>query len=380
VLISIDGWRHDYFERFHPPTLTSLAERGVRAKGLIPQFPSKTFPNHYTLVTGLRLANHGIVSNNMTAPDLPGRFAMSNREVITEPRWWGGEPIWNTVARQGKVAAAMFWPGSEAPINGRLPTFWMKFDDDMPHADRVEKALEWLALPEGRRPSFLTLYFSDVDTMGHRFGPDSTEVREAALKADRSVGDLVNGVEKLGLGARVNYVVVSDHGMAATSPDRVIRLDDYLDLGTVDVIDWSPVLGLSSKDGDEERVYHALKGKHPSLAVYRRAEIPAVYGLANHPRVSPVVGIAAEGWSVTSNREIERWGEPGRRAPGGNHGYDARLKSMQGLFIAQGPRVRAGGLIEPFENIHVYNLMCAILGVQPAENDGDLRFTQGILR
>ena len=380
VLVSFDGWRHDYLERFNPPTLSALASGGVRAEGLIPQFPSKTFPNHYTLVTGLRLTSHGIVSNNMVDADLPGRFAMSNREVITDPRWWGGEPIWNTAERQGKVAAAMFWPGSEAPINGRQPTFWMKFDDDFPHAARIAQALEWLRLPEGRRPSFVTLYFSDVDTAGHRFGPDSPEVREAALRVDHALGEFVAGVESLGLGSRVNYVVVSDHGMAATAPERVIRLDDFIDLDSMDVIDWSPVLGLSPKDGDVERLYRALKDKHPSLAVYRRAEIPAVYGLDNHPRVSPVVGIAAEGWGVTSSREIARWGEPGRRAPGGNHGYDARLKSMQGLFVAAGPRLRAGEVVKAFENIHVYELMCMLLGIAPARNDGDRGVTRGFLR
>lgn len=380
VLVSLDGFRHDYLERFNPPALAALASRGVRAEGLIPQFPSKTFPNHYTLVTGLRLTSHGIVSNNMVDPELPGRFAMSNREVIADPRWWGGEPIWNTAERQGKVAAAMFWPGSEALINGRQPTFWMKFDDKFPHAARVAQVLEWLRLPEGRRPSFVTLYFSDVDTAGHRFGPDSSEVREAALLVDRALGEFVAGVESLGLQSRVNYVVVSDHGMAATAPERMIRLDDFIDVESVDVIDWSPVLGLSPKDGDVERVYRALKDKHPSLAVYRRAEIPPGYGLADHPRVAPVVGIAAEGWGVTSSREMARWAEPGRRAPGGNHGYDARLKSMQGLFVATGPRLRAGEVVKPFENIHVYELMCALLGIAPARNDGDPGVTRGFLR
>lgn len=380
VLVSFDGWRHDYLERYKPPTLAALASRGVRAEGLIPQFPSKTFPNHYTLVTGLRLASHGIVSNNMLDPALPGRFAMSNRDVIADPRWWGGEPIWNTAERQGKVAAAMFWPGSEAPINGRQLTFWMKFDDKFPHAARVAQALDWLRLPEGRRPSFVTLYFSDVDTAGHRFGPDSAEVREAALLVDRALGEFVAGVESLGLAHLVNYVVVSDHGMAATAPERMIRLDDFIDVESVDVIDWSPVLGLSPKDGDVERVYRALKDKHPSLAVYRRAEIPAVYGLAGYPRVAPVVGIAAEGWGITSSVEMTRWAEPGRRAPGGNHGYDARLKSMQGLFVAAGPRLRSGEVVRPFESIHVYELMCSILGIAPASNDGDQGVTRGFLR
>jgi len=380
ILISIDGWRHDYFDRFQPPTLSGLTARGVRALGLIPQFPSKTFPNHYTIVTGLRLANHGIVSNNMVAPDIPGRFAMSNREVLADPRWWGGEPIWNTVERQGKVAASMFWPGSETVIGGRQATYWTPFDDRLSHRERVGQILEWLRLPEGRRPSLLTLYFSDVDTVGHNLGPDSEEVREAALRVDRSIGELVAGVEAEGLSGRVNYVVVSDHGMAPTSPDRRIVLDDYVDPDTVDVIDWSPVLALSPRDGNVEALYEALKGRHPALTMYRNSEIPAVYGLAGHPRVPAIIGIADEGWSVTSRREVARWQAAGIHGRGGAHGYDARTKSMEGLFIASGPRLRSGLRVQPFENVHVYDLMCALLGIEPAKNDGDSAVTRGMLR
>lgn len=380
ILVALDGWRWDYLERFAPPTLTQLASDGVRTEGLIPQFPSKTFPNHYTIVTGLRLAHHGIISNNMVAPDLPGRFAMSNREVLADPRWWGGDPIWNTAERQGLIAAPMFWPGSEVAIGGRRPTYWMPFADGMPREARMAQILEWLRLPEARRPSFLTLYFSDVDSAGHSRGPDSPEVREAALAVDRSVGELVTGVEAAGLAARVHYLVVSDHGMASLSPDRTIVLDDYVDPATVDVIDWAPVLALSPRDGDVERLYAALRDRHPSLAVYRRDELPAVYGLAGHPRLPAVIGIADEGWYVTSRHEIGGWDAPDRHAPGGTHGYDARLKSMQGLFIAAGPRLQRGIVVPPFENIHLYDLMCAILGIAPAANDGDPAVTRAMFR
>jgi predicted AlkP superfamily pyrophosphatase or phosphodiesterase len=172
ILVSIDGWRWDYLDRYEAPAIARLAASGVRAEGLIPQFPSKTFPNHYTIVTGLRVGRHGVLSNNMRAPDVPGEFAMSNRDVIADPRWWGGEPIWNTVERQGGLAAPMFWPGAEAPIGGRHATYWMPYEDGMPHEDRVRRLLGWLDLPGEKRPSFLTLYFSVVDTAGHRHGPE----------------------------------------------------------------------------------------------------------------------------------------------------------------------------------------------------------------
>jgi predicted AlkP superfamily pyrophosphatase or phosphodiesterase len=380
ILISVDGFGWDYLDRFKPPVLSRLAAEGVRAEGLLPQFPSKTFPNHYTIVTGLRLASHGIISNNMKAPDIPGEFSLSNREVLADPRWWGGDPIWNTAERQGRIAAAMFWPGSETAIGGRQATYWTPFDDDLPHAERVRRILEWLKLPEGKRPSFLTLYYSDVDGAGHDAGPDSPAVRDAALRVDRSIGELVAGVNAVGLADRVHYVIVSDHGMAALSTDRVIVLDDYIDPNTADVIDWSPVLGLAPNDGDVEALYAALKDKHPALHVYRNREIPAEYALAGHPRVPPIVGIADEGWTITSKAQQERWRRPNRRAPGGTHGYDARARSMQGLFIATGPRIRQGLIVKPFENIHVYEFMCALLGIEPSKNDGDAAVTRMMLR
>jgi predicted AlkP superfamily pyrophosphatase or phosphodiesterase len=380
ILVSIDGFRWDYLDRFKPPTLAQLAANGVQADGLIPQFPSKTFPNHYTIVTGLTLAHHGIISNNMRAPDIPGQFSLSNREVQADPRWWGGEPIWNTAEKQGRKAGAMFWPGSETVIGGRQATFWTPFDDDLPNSERVNRVLNWLRLPEAERPSFLTLYFSDVDSAGHSRGPDSEEVKEAVLRVDQSIGTLVDGVKQLGLADRVHYVIVSDHGMSQLSPDRMIILDNYLDVSTVDVVDWAPVLALSPKDGNVEKLYAALKDKHPAMDVYRSSELPAVYGLANHPRLPPVVGIARDGWYIASTRDVDRWGQPDRHAPGGTHGYDAREQSMQGLFIASGPRIRHGLRVKPFENIHVYEFMCAVLGLQPAKNDGDPAVTRDMLQ
>jgi predicted AlkP superfamily pyrophosphatase or phosphodiesterase len=380
ILISIDGFRWDYLDRDKPPALTRLAAEGVHAGGLIPQFPSKTFPNHYTIVTGLTLAHHGIISNNMRDAAIPGDFSLSNRAVQSDPRWWGGEPIWNTAEQQGRKAGAMFWPGSETVIGGRQATYWTPFDDDMPNSARVKRVLGWLKLPEAERPSFMTLYFSSVDSAGHSYGPDSDEVKEAVASIDREIADLVVGVQAAGLADRVHYVVVSDHGMAAVSAERVVVLDDYINVDEADVVDWSPVLALTPKDGDVEKLYAALKGRHPALDVYRRGEIPAAYGLTGHPRLPPVVGIAKEDWYITSKRTVRRWSEPGRRAPGGEHGYGASAKSMHGLFVASGPRIRRGLRVEPIENIHVYEFMCAVMGLQPAKNDGDLAVTRDMLR
>lgn len=381
ILISADGFRADYLERFKPPRLWQLAARGVRADGMIPQFPADTFPNHYTIATGLTIPHHGVVANDMTAPDIPGVvFAMSNRDAVSDARWWGGEPIWNTAERQGRNSAPMFWPGSEAPINGRRPSYWVPFNDRMPHADRVRQILEWLALPEAERPSFLTLYFSDIDTAGHSYGPDSTQVAAAVARVDASIGLLVDGVAKAGLADRVHYVVISDHGMAPLSTERVIYVDDYMDVDTAQVVHWSPTLALAPKDGNVDALYKALAGKHPHLAVYRNHDIPEKFGLADHPRVPAIYAVADPGWMVTTHQAAQRWSEPGRRPPGGAHGYDPDSPLMRALFIAAGPRIREGLRVPAFKNIHVYDFMCAVLGLTPAKNDGDTTVTRDMLR
>ena len=381
ILISADGFRADYLDRLKPPHLLQLAARGVRADGLIPQFPADTFPNHYTIATGLAIPHHGIVSNDMTSPDIPGVvFAMSNRDAVGDARWWGGEPIWNTAERQGRKAAPMFWPGSEAPIGGRRPSYWMPFNDRMPHADRIRQILDWLALPEASRPSFITLYFSEIDTAGHSDGPDSPQVAEAVSRVDASIGALVDGVARAGLADRVHYVVVSDHGMAPLSTDRVIYVDDYINVDTVDIIHWSPTLAINPKEGTVDAVYQALAGKHPHLSVYRNRDIPARLGLAGHPRVPAIYALADDGWVVTSHKAAQRWSEPNRRPPAGAHGYDPDLTVMRALFVAAGPRIREGVRVPAFKNIHIYDFMCAVLGLTPAKNDGDPAVTRDMLR
>ena len=380
ILISLDGFRWDYLERYRPEALRALAADGVTAEGLISQFPSKTFPNHYTIVTGMRTGTHGIISNNMVDPAIPGRFSLRNREVLADPRWWGGEPVWNTAERQGLKASAMFWPGSEAPINGRHASYWLPFDDNMPNEARVARTLDWLSRSAGERPSFLTVYFSDVDSAGHSGGPDSNEVQLAVVHVDNAVKQLVDGVRSSGLADRVHYVIVSDHGMAQLARDRMIVLDDMIDVSSIDIVDWAPVLGVSPRDGDVERVYRALHGKHPALSIYRREELPSKYGLAGHTRLSPVVGIADEGWHITSTRDLDRWSVGNGHAPGGNHGYDPQLRSMHGLFIATGPQLQRGLRVPAFENIHLYEFMCALLGITPAKNDGDPGATRMMFR
>ena len=384
VLVSFDGWRWDYADRANVPNLRALAARGVRAKELIPSFPSLTFPNHYTIVTGLYPGHHGIVSNTIGTPTMPQRFSMSSSSV-RNAAWWGGEPVWVTAIRQKRGAMAMFWPGSEAPIGGISPTRWWPFDGNVTNGERVSRVLEWLSLPEGERPAFVSLYFQEVDHVGHVSGPDSPEVLEAAGHLDEALGQLVTGVERLGLADRTNIVVVSDHGMARHADDQMIVLDAAIDPATLDVISTGELVQLAPSQGRErdvssiDAILRAVRGKLSHVTFYKRDEIPARYHYRDHPHIAPIIGVADEGWIVTT-REQEAKRKPDAEARRGAHGYDPALRSMHGVFVAAGPAVRVGLVAEPFENIHAYDFLCAILKLTPAPNDGDAGATRGFLR
>lgn len=373
VLVSLDGFHPDYLERGLTPHLDSLARTGVRAQWMTPSFPTKTFPNHYTIVTGLVPDRHGIVANNMWDAEL-GRFTMAIRSAVQDARWWGGEPIWVTAERAGLRTAPMFWPGSEAPIGGALPAVSLRYDGDLPLAARVDSVLTWLAAPDSLRPRFLTLYASDVDHWGHQLGPDAPETDSALVRVDAMIGRLGAGLAARGLSDVVNVIVVSDHGMSPTSPERLIALDDYISLDDVNVVDWSPVGAVSPKAGKLDTVFAALRDAHPHLHVYRKGEVPARYRFGTHPRVTDLVLIADDGWTITTRDRFASF-----RA-GGTHGYDQTLPSMRALFLAAGPSFRRGVVVAPFSNIHVYALMADILGIVPAPNDGTLDSVRVMLR
>lgn len=356
-----------------------MAAQGGRSEGLIPAFPSKTFPNHYTIVTGLYPEHHGIVSNTMLDPAIgTERFTMSSA-TAKDSRWWAGEPLWVTAEKQGQRSASMFWPGSEVEIGGVRPSHWKPYEDAYPHRDRVNQVLDWLKLPGANRPTFITLYFSEVDTVGHSAGPESSRVLESAARLDAEIAALTAGVRALGLESLVHYVVVSDHGMSQLSTERVIVLDDYLDMATVTTIDGSPVIGLSPRTGTVDDIVSALKGKHPHLSVYRREETPPHLHYRTHPRVPPVIALADDGWTLASRTQVLGWQKDGRKL-GGAHGYDPNTKSMQGLLIVSGPQFRTGEVTPPIQNIHLYEMMSRVLGLTPAPNDGSLSATDGFFR
>jgi len=377
VLISIDGFGWDYPEKTETPNLDYLFQNGVRAESLIPCFPTKTFPNHYSIVTGLYPENHGIVANNMYDPEVGDYFGLGLNDAIHDPKWWGGEPIWVTGEKQGKTAACFFWPGSSTKIKGTLPTYWYEYDRSVANETRIEQVLQWLALPEGERPALITTYFSFVDNAGHDAGPNSQEVIESIQYADSLIGMLLDGLRGQALLDRVNLIVVSDHGMCEISADRTIFLDNYVELADVEVIDWNPVAAIRPTHMTVEEIYAKLKDAHPHMQVYRKADLPERWHYRDPPRIMPIIAVADEGWSIISHETYE---ERPYYATGGNHGFDNRLQSMGAFFVAHGPAFKSNLVVEPFQNIHIYELMTHILGLQSAPNDGSLDSVRVMLK
>jgi predicted AlkP superfamily pyrophosphatase or phosphodiesterase len=375
ILISIDGFRADYLQWYDAPNLQRLASGGVSAPdGMQPVFPSKTFPNHYSIATGLYPASSGMVANTMYDERADSWFRISDREAVEDPYWWGGEPIWVTAEKQGQVSATYFWVGSEAPIQGIQPRYWYRFDSSVPMNDRVDQALDWMDLPDGERPSLVTLYFEEVDLQGHRHGPSSPEAERSVEEADALIGRLLDGLSDRGLSQEVNLMIVADHGMAATDPEKVVLLDEYLDPGDGLVVDYSPVLAIRPNPGRDQKVREAIRAM-PGVRLLSE-EVLEDYRYVGHYRIPGVVAIAETGWTIFSSRESWERSNTGL----GNHGYDPRSPEMGALFIANGPAFREGLEVSPFENIHLYNLMAEVLGLEAATNDGDFRVVSGFLR
>ncbi len=377
ILISIDGFRNDYLEHTTCPNLRKLASEGVSAQWMIPAFPSKTFPNHYSIATGLYVENHGVVGNTMYDPVFDVVFTMRKREEVVNGRWWGGEPIWVTAEKQDQRSATYFWPGSEALIATKRPSYWLKYDGSTPYIDRVRQVLDWIDYPDEQRPTLITLYFEDVDHAGHDYGPVFSAVDTAVIRVDAALGLLVKGLEARGILDDVNIIIVSDHGMATVERSRTIWLDDYLNTDSVSVVDWGVVVSLWPEEHLVDVVFQSVANVHTHMNAYRKQDIPHRWHYRNNRRVAPIILVADDGWTITSKRGGNYWRRSDR---GGNHGYDNESASMRALFVARGPAFRPGVVLRPFENVNVYSLMTHLLSLTPASNDGTLGAFDGALR
>ncbi|MFM7377679.1 MAG: ectonucleotide pyrophosphatase/phosphodiesterase [Erythrobacter sp.] len=373
VLVGIDGFRADYLERGHTPRLAAMAKVGASGP-MRPSFPTKTFPNHFALVTGYRPDRNGIVGNSMIDPRRPGvMFSLGNASQALDPFWWDeAEPVWITAEKAGLRTATMFWPGSEVATQGRRPSDWMRFDQNVTNVQRVNTLIDWLRRPASIRPAFATIYFDTVDTIGHRFGPDSAEVNEALAEVDARIGELVDGAKALGVA--VNWVIVADHGMRATDEGRVIQLDDLIDRASIVAVETGPYAAIEPAVGTDERVGQALLKPHAHMVCERKEDLPPRLHYGRNPRIAAIICIAEAGWTILS-------GPPAYPVTGGAHGYDNADPEMLALFIASGPAFAKGETLPVFDNVAVAALLRAVLVLpQDPLADGKLEDVKAALR
>jgi predicted AlkP superfamily pyrophosphatase or phosphodiesterase len=364
LLVSFDGFRADYLDRFDLPNFRRVMARGTRARGLHPVFPTITFPNHYSLVTGLYPEHHGVVENSYFDPVRNAPFSFRNPLTATDGSWYGGEPIWVTAERQGMVAACFFWPGSDADVKGIRPTHWNRYDGTIPNERRIETVLAWLRLPDDRRPHIITLYFSDVDSASHKGALAGSDVAASVKAVDTALGMLLDGLDRLENRDRVLLMLTSDHGMADTASVRIVQLGDLIDTTGLRVGFSGPVTSLhvSSEAGTPAAVRDRLNAKLQHGRAYLRKEMPERYHFRASPRGGDVVVVMDEGWLMATsilNRGLfqREWGE---------HGWAPDLPSMKAIFLLAGPGIPAGLTIPEVENIDVYPLMTELLGLSPA--------------
>jgi len=372
VMLSLDGFRWDYTEFASTPVLDSLKNAGVMAESLKPSFPTKTFPNHYTIATGLYPGHHGIVNNSFYAPDLDKYYQISDREAVENGDFYGGEPIWVTAEKQNLKSATLFWVGSEAEIKGYRPSIWKRYKHELPYLSRVDTVIKWLSKPEATRPHLVLWYVDEPDHTGHGDGPNGSETKAVIENLDSLLGHYFTEMRKLPIFDQINFIITSDHGMGETSNERVIFIDQVFDTADVEYMGgWNPNFNMKVKPGKLDIVYDQLKNT-PHLFVWKHDSIPERLNYGNNPRTLDLSIVAYPGWAIaTTDRP---------NVGGGAHGYDNEFKDMHAIFYAAGPAFKKGYVHPTFENVNIYPLIANILKLTPAKTDGSIENVEGMLK
>ncbi len=372
VMLSLDAFRWDFTDKFPTPNFDRLAESGVKAEGLVPCFPSKTFPNHYSMVTGLHPDHHGIVQNSFYDRKMDRFYFLSNREAVEDGRFYGGEPIWVTAENQGIKSASYFWVGSEAPAGGRQPSIWKKYEHNFPFEARIDSVISWLQLPERNRPRLVTFYMHEPDSKAHYLGPDNPELGKTIVYLDSLVGDLMNKLDKLEIASNINLIVTSDHGMGPVSPERYIDLSDYLDTTWVDIIiGYNPNYLVQAREGYYDSINNSLD-LIPHVNAWPSNDVPERFVYGSNPRTMDFVFLADSAWSIG-------WKKKASKSLGG-HGFDNANTDMHGIFYASGPAFKPNYQHSRFSNTNLYPLIAHLLELDPAETDGDLNNVRSMLK
>uniref|UniRef100_A0A8D0BG77 Ectonucleotide pyrophosphatase/phosphodiesterase 1 n=1 Tax=Salvator merianae TaxID=96440 RepID=A0A8D0BG77_SALMN len=356
LLFSLDGFRAEYLHTWGRllPVINKLRKCGTYTRGLRPVYPSKTFPNHYSIVTGLYPESHGLVDNKMYEPKRNAYFTLRNEEKFN-PQWYQGQPIWLTAMYQGLRSATYFWPGSDVSVNGSFPNMYEIYNGSVPFEERVITFLRWLQLPEDERPHFYTLYLEEPDSSGHRYGPISSEVILALQRVDSVVGLLMDGLKQMNLHNCVNIILLSDHGMEAASCQKAAYLSTYLDNANDVFVVPGPAARLRPQNC-------LLPDQH--FKAYMKHLLPKRFHYAKNDRIEPVHIYMDQQW------QFARMPSELKYCKGGFHGSDNVFANMQALFIGFGPGFKFQTEVDPFENIEVYNLICDLLDLVPAPNNG----------
>jgi predicted AlkP superfamily pyrophosphatase or phosphodiesterase len=382
VLVSLDGFRWDYAKRDGAKNLLALGKKGVWApEGMLPSFPSLTFPNHFTIVTGLYPEHHSLVANSFYDATKDARYAIADAKAVTDGTWYSGVPLWSLAESQGMRTACLFWPGSEAQIAGFRPAWYAQFDGKTQATDavqqaRIDNALALLKLPATERPHFITIYYSEPDHEGHEFGPDAKETRAAELKMDALIGKLKAALDSTGL--PIDLVVVSDHGMVKVDPTW-ITLDQFADLTDFET---AGTLLYGKTEEDRARVYNQLKKASSQFVVYRLKNVPAELNYNQNPRAGDPVVIATGPYAIRAHGPPA--GKEDRAPTPGMHGFDPqKIPQMKASFFAAGPDIVAGKTVAPFENVNLYPWLAHLLGLTiPSDQkiDGTFNVLAGTLR
>lgn len=372
VVLSLDGFRADYLSKANTPVFDSIKRVGISGS-LQPSFPSLTFPNHYSMATGLYPDHHGLVANEFY-DDEYGHYTIPNRKAVENPGFYGGEPVWNTARRQGVQTASFFWVGSETAINGHHPHRWKKFDSKVPYTSRADSVLAWLDLPEADRPHLIMWYIEEPDHLGHHFTPEGKEVFAMVEKLDSVVGYFLNRLNTLPVGNKVDFLIVSDHGMETYYPERSVNLSDYMPIDSFIHVATGAFAHLYPKASYTDSAYRILQTVL-HIKVYKKDEMPARFHYGSNKRIGELLILPDEGAMVYFDPAIKTFKK------GGAHGYDNERASMQALFLGVGPHLKKGFFLSrSIPNIAVYPLICWLLNIKPSANDADLSDVQPFLR
>jgi predicted AlkP superfamily pyrophosphatase or phosphodiesterase len=376
ILISIDGFRYDYAEKHGAKNLLKLSSQGISAGYMMPSYPSLTFPNHYSLVTGMHPSHHGLVNNHFYEPASKDFYSMRIPEAVKDGKWYGGTPLWVLADQQQMLSASFYWVGSEADIQGIHPTYYYNYNEVIPIEQRIQTVVDWLSLPADRRPHLITFYFPEVDHKGHSHGPDAPETRDAVQWVDASIKKLANAVSKTGL--PVNFIIVSDHGMTLVDTVNTLSIPPVIDTSQFIIPRGAELLSLYAKNKDDVLpAYRALKKAEKNFTVYLKEEMPEHlrYG-AKDDRLNRIGDILL----------VAKWPKifhsSSRKPNPGAHGFDpVHVKDMHTIFYAWGPAFKKGLKIPEVRNIDVYPLVTKILGLHYShEIDGNPELAEKILK